>query len=70
MADCVECHSGIKYAETPVAFTWQEQRLEIKQILMRWKSPGELGFRVTSTDGQIFDLVYNEVSDQWLIKQA
>jgi hypothetical protein len=61
----VECRSDTEYAERPLALTWQGQRREIAEILSRWHSPAERGFRVKTTDGQAFELTYREIPDEW-----
>jgi hypothetical protein len=65
----VECRSDTEYAERPIALHWQEQRLEIIEILSRWRTPAGKGFRVRTTDDQIFELIYNEITADWLIQQ-
>jgi hypothetical protein len=65
----VECRSDSEYAERPVALYWQEQRLEIAEILSRWRAPAGKGFRVRTTDDQIFELIYNEIAADWQIQQ-
>ncbi len=65
----VECHSGFAYAERPVAITWQGRRVEIRQVLDRWRSPQGRNFRVETEDGQEFELLYNEAADEWQIKE-
>jgi hypothetical protein len=65
--DLVECLSGAEYADRPLAFTWQGQRLEIAEILARSRAPNEKAFRIKTTDGRAFDLVYREISDDWLV---
>lgn len=65
----VECRSDTEYAERPIALHWQGQRLEIAEILARWRKPGNKGFRVRTTDDQIFELIYNEVEADWQIQQ-
>lgn len=62
MSDLVECHSGYTYAEKPVALTWEGQRLEIDAILAQWRTPEEKHFRVRTSDGGEFELVYREAS--------
>lgn len=69
MSDLVECHSGYEYAERPLALTWQGQRLEISEVLERWRIPGARCFRVRASDGQIFELFYGELYDEWRINQ-
>jgi hypothetical protein len=65
----VECRSDSEYAERPIALHWQEQRLEIVEILSRWRSPAGKYFRVRTVDNQIFELTYNETADRWQIQQ-
>ena len=69
MGAIVECRSEHEYAERPVALTWQGRRLEVAEILARWRTPGEKRFRVRTADGQVFELTYVEVSDEWRIHQ-
>jgi len=66
--DTVECRSDHEYAERPLALAWQGQRLEIAEILARWRGPGERGFRVKTVDGQAFELTYREIPDEWLVQ--
>jgi hypothetical protein len=65
--DLVECHSSAEYADRPIAFTWQGRRLEIAEILGRWRKPDGKSFRINTTDGQVFDLIYREIPDDWLV---
>jgi hypothetical protein len=75
MADIVECHSGYAYAERPIAFAWQGQRLIIAEILSQGRTPQAKWFRVSTADGQVFELSYVEstVEDpsehEWQIRQ-
>lgn len=66
--DAVECRSDTEYAERPLSLIWQEHRYEIAEILARWRGPAERGFRVKTVDGQVFDLTYREVSDEWQVQ--
>jgi hypothetical protein len=63
----VECHSGYIYAERPIALRWEDQRLEITEILARWRIPGGHCFRVSVNDGRVFELFYGELYDEWRI---
>jgi hypothetical protein len=62
----VECRSDSSYAERPLSLTWEGVRYEVAEIVSRW--PGEMGFRVKTTDGQAFDLTYREIPDEWLVQ--
>ena len=66
--DTVECRSDSEYAERPIALTWEGQRLEVAEVLARWRTPDERGFRVQTSDGQTFQLTYREAGDEWQIQ--
>ena len=69
MSEIVECHSDYEYAERPIALTWKNQRLEIAEIIERWRIPGARCFRVRTVDEQVFELFYGELYDEWRIHQ-
>ena len=69
MSGSVECHSGYDYAERPTAFYWQGVRLQVAEIIRRWREPGQKCFQVYTEDKQIFDIRYEESEDLWLISQ-
>jgi hypothetical protein len=65
----VECYSGSTYAERPMAFYWEGQRLEVERILARWRTPAASCFRVLTRGRQrIFELRYDESADTWHIQ--
>lgn len=66
--DIVECLSGFEYADRPVALTWNGHRLEIAEIIAQWRGPNEKGFRVQAVDGQVFELIYREIPDEWEVR--
>ncbi len=68
MNESVECHSGYKYGERPLALTWEGQRLEVHTVLAAWRTPQGPCFRVRSRDGRTFELAYQEALDQWEIR--
>ncbi len=63
----VECHSGYEYAERPVALYWEGVRLEVDRVEAEWRIPGGHCFRVSTKDGQKFELLYGELYDEWRI---
>ncbi len=69
MEELVECHSEYEYPERPIAIWWQNERLMISQILQEARIPDGKYFRVSTSEGFIFDLLYKELFDQWLINQ-
>lgn len=68
MPASVECHSGLEYAERPTALWWQGARLEVEAVEAEWRIPGGKQFRVRTTDGQVFELVYVASHDEWRIQ--
>jgi hypothetical protein len=66
MADMVECYSSARYAERPVAFVYEGQRLKVERILNRRRLPGGISFTVLTQD-RAFELYYDELEDQWSI---
>ncbi len=67
-SEVVECYSGQTYAERPLALYWEGERLEITEILSRWRSPDGIHFLVRIGDGRTFELFYNETEDQWSVE--
>ncbi|HNT53664.1 MAG TPA: hypothetical protein PKG95_03065 [Anaerolineaceae bacterium] len=67
MKEPVECHSGFEYAERPIALTWDGQRLDIATVESTWRIPGGKCFRVRTVNGQMFELFYGELYDEWRI---
>jgi hypothetical protein len=64
------CHSEVDYAERPSAFIWEGHWLRIATIMLRWRSPQGLGFRVATDDQQIYELFYDLSGDTWQVKQS
>ena len=68
----VECVSGYRANERPIAFTWRGYRHEIAVVTDRWyeghvraKDPVIDYFKVTTTEGDEFILRYNRTFDGW-----
>jgi len=67
MEDSVECRSESSYPDKPVALTWEGARHEVQSILGRWLTPQGTHFRVRTTEGLVFELVYASAADEWHI---
>ncbi|MBW2631240.1 MAG: hypothetical protein JRC90_05675 [Deltaproteobacteria bacterium] len=70
----VECYSGYKANERPVAFTFRDQRWEVAEIVDRWyEGSREAGrpaldyFKVRTREGETFLLRYNALFNAWAI---
>ena len=48
---------------------WEDQRLEIAEILAEWRTPWAKHFRVRTSGGQTFELSYGDASGEWQIQQ-
>jgi hypothetical protein len=64
----VECFSGHTYAQRPVAFVWQEKRLEVSEIEAEWHTSEGKRFWVRTSAGQGFELFYFMTEDEWVIE--
>jgi len=71
----VECYSGYKANERPVAFIFQGSRREVQEIIDRWYEGGPESnfpeidyFKVRTADGQVFILRYQSLFDAWSIQ--
>lgn len=67
MYNLVVCHSGYTYAQRPTALYWQDKRLDIQEILSEWHSPNARHFKIITVNSLLFELTYQEDSDQWRI---
>ncbi len=64
----VESYSGISYAERPVSFRWQSRGHVVAEVEKSWIEPGERHFKIRTTEGLRFHLVY-EAMDRWSLRQ-
>ena len=69
MPDQVICRSDHDYLGHPLAFYWQEQRLQVDEILSQARTPTGYSFKVRSAKVGIFELDYHQESDQWSVRQ-
>ncbi len=66
----VETYSGSRLHEVPRRFRRQETWLEVAEILKRWRSPGQLSFKVRAVDGRVYLLTYLQDADAWEAEPA
>ena len=71
----VECYSGYRANERPVAFIFENRRWQVKEIIDRWyegglrpREPALDYFKVRTTEGRVFLLRYNSLFDAWAIR--
>ncbi len=68
----VECYSGYKANERPIAFNYRDRRCRVAEIIDRWYEGGmEPGrpaldyFKVRTEAGDVYILRYNSLFDAW-----
>jgi hypothetical protein len=65
----VECRSDHDYIGRPLAFYWQDERLEVAEVLAQTRTPFGYSFRVLNEDLGIFELDYDTNADLWSVHQ-
>ncbi|PTR16142.1 hypothetical protein C8R31_102156 [Nitrosospira sp. Nsp2] len=63
----VECQSGYRGAQEPLAFWLGERRLAVHALTDRWYAPEQRWFRVHADDGSMYVLRHDEASGTWEI---
>jgi len=61
----VECHSGYKVNEKPVAFSLIDRKYQVEDIIDRWYGEGSSYFKVRADDSNIYLLKYDGCQDKW-----
>jgi uncharacterized protein (UPF0128 family) len=65
----VKCYSSHTYAERPLSFLWQGEEYKVEEIEKAWQEPAKKLFKVITEDGKSFKLCYNEITDQWSLRE-
>ena len=61
----VECYAGYRGEETPRRFRLGERQIEIAEIVDSWLAPDHCYFKVQDTQGDLYILRNDVVSDRW-----
>lgn len=61
----VECYAGYRGEQEPRAFTLNERRFEVRELLDRWQAPTHRYFKIRVDDGRVFILRHDETSGEW-----
>jgi hypothetical protein len=69
-SDQVFCRSGHEFADRPTAFIWEGERLQIDELVARWRTPYGKRFLVRIGGNRIFTLVFFESSATWRVEQG
>lgn len=70
MSHTVECYSGSRYAERPIAVWLDGKRLVVEQVVHAWRTPVGPGFEVVTAGGRRLRLELDEHSDTWSVAEA
>ena len=62
----VEAYAGGSYPERPTAVWWQDQRLEVEQVVRSWRTPDGLHFLVEIEKIGRVELIYHYQDGWWL----
>ena len=70
----VECYAGYKANETPRAFTYQDRRYNILEIIDRWYEGGMKSrmpqldyYKIKADDNREYLIRYNHLFDSWAL---
>ena len=66
----VECRSDHAYIGHPLAFYWQDKRLEVALIVSEYHNPAGYSFRVLNEEYGCFELIYDLNTDEWSVQQG
>ncbi len=67
MPNRVIVRSDHDYLGYPLAFYWQDQRLEVKDVLAQKRTPTQYVFMVRTSEFEMFELVFDLTTDQWSV---
>ena len=61
----VECYAGCRGEEEPRRFGFQQDRIEVTEILDRWLDPNHRYFKVRGADGGLYLLRHDPIVGSW-----
>ena len=70
MKPTVVCHSEYRYAQRPVSFFCEGERIHVTAALVEWCTPEGRGFKVQADNGRFFNLFYNQLEECWETKEV
>ncbi|MBI5576836.1 MAG: hypothetical protein HY896_10800 [Deltaproteobacteria bacterium] len=63
----VLCYEGYAARETPRAFYLGERRLEVEEVLDRWRGEDHEYFKIAASDGNRYIIRFDRGEDSWEI---
>ena len=67
---CIQCYAGHRGEEEPRAFDLGDRRIEVMEIIDRWRSPEYRYFRVQAYDGGVYILRHDETAGEWELTEV
>ena len=65
----VTAYSGYKLNERPIRILLNDTKLEVEQILKRWRDEEYECFKILTNDGNIYTLKWHRTEDMWILKK-
>ena len=69
LAVAVDCYAGFRGEETPRRFTFENQLVEIRTVVDRWRTPDHRYFRVRTAASERYTLRHDVKSGVWELTQ-
>ncbi|MEJ5313772.1 MULTISPECIES: hypothetical protein [Anaerolinea] len=66
----VECRSEYTYPQRPVALWFDQNRVEVAEVESESRTPQGKVFRVRLANGRCFELLYEELTDAWSVRET
>ncbi len=66
----VECRSEYTYPQRPVALWLDQNRIEVAEVESESRTPHGKRFRVRLVDGRRLELLYEELTDEWSVRET
>jgi len=61
--------AGYRADERPISFLVDDREIEIRTIVVSWREPDYLYFRLQTEDGTVYELRHHEYEDFWEMRE-
>ena len=61
----VRCYAGYQAEETPRSFSFDDQEIEMTEVVDRWRTPDQRYFKVKGNDRRLYVLRHDIASGEW-----
>jgi hypothetical protein len=65
----VDCYAGYRDEETPRGVEIGGRRVEVIELIGRWRGPDHRFFKVRGDDGAVYLLRHDERADRWELER-